>query len=326
MNLDQWGFTHWFDRVPSEEQAHLPTELNSFGRITGVHRKRIDLQTAAGFETVDFQVANKKLQIAVGDWVVLDTQPDKNLTITTVCFRTSLLSRIASGPRKTLQPLASNVDHVFILAAMDRTFNVARMERFLAAAWASGIEPVLVLTRADLVDTAEPYEEALRAVALDTPIITINAHDANTIALLRPFLAPNYTNTMIGLSGAGKSTLTNTLAGDTVMTTQPVRAFDDKGRHTTTRRQMIKLTEDRGLLIDSPGVREMQIYYDAETISRVFYRIEEASMHCKYSNCRHDSEGDCAVKLRAGEDAKFRLNFEKYRTVKRMAVSPIPDY
>ena len=110
------------------------------------------------------------------------------------------------------------------------------------------------------------------------------------------------------------------------MTTQPVRAFDDKGRHTTTRRQMIKLTEDRGLLIDSPGVREMQIYYDAETISRVFYRIEEASMHCKYSNCRHDSEGDCAIKLRAGEDAEFRLNFEKYRTVKRMAVSPIPDY
>ena len=136
----------------------LPTELNSFGRITGVHRKRIDLQTAAGFETVDFQVANKALQVAVGDWVVLDTQPDKNLTITTVCFRTSLLSRIASGPRKTLQPLASNVDHVFILAAMDRTFNVARIERFLAAAWASGIEPVLVLTRADLVDTAEPYE------------------------------------------------------------------------------------------------------------------------------------------------------------------------
>ena len=242
MNLDQWGFTHWFDRVPSEEQAHLPTDINSFGRITGVHRKRIDVQTAAGFETVDFQVANKALQIAVGDWVGLDTQPDKNLTITRVCFRTSLLSRIASGPRKTLQPLASNVDHVFILAAMDRTFNVARMERFLAAAWASGIEPVLVLTRADLVDTAEPYEEAIRAVALDTPIITINAHDANAIELLRPFLAPNYTNTMIGLSGAGKSTLTNTLAGDAVMTTQPVRAFDDKGRHTTTRRQMIKLS------------------------------------------------------------------------------------
>ena len=209
---------------------------------------------------------------------------------------------------------------------MDRTFNVARMERFLAAAWASGIEPVLVLTRADLVDTVEPYEEAIRAVALDTPIITINAHDANTIALLRPFLAPSYTNTMIGLSGAGKSTLTNTLAGDAVMTTQPVRAFDDKGRHTTTRRQMIKLTEDRGLLIDSPGVREMQIYYDAETISRVFNRIEEASMDCKYSNCRHDSEGDCAVKLRAGEDAEFRLKFEKYRTVKRMAVAPITDY
>ena len=169
MNLDQWGFTHWFDRVPSEEQAHLPTDLNSFGRITGVHRKRIDVQTAAGFETVDFQVANKALQIAVGDWVGLDTQPDKQLTITRVYFRTSLLSRIASGPRKTLQPLASNVDHVFILAAMDRTFNVARMERFLAAAWASGIEPVLVLTKADLVDTAEPYEDAIRAVALDTP-------------------------------------------------------------------------------------------------------------------------------------------------------------
>ena len=126
--------------------------------------------------------------------------------------------------------------------------------------------------------------------------------------------------------GASPSTLTNTLAGDSVMNTQPVRAFDDKGRHTTTRRQMIKLIKDRGLLIDSPGVREMQIYYDTETLSRVFTRIEEASMHCKYSNCQHDSEGDCAVKSRAREDAEFRLKFEKYRTVKRMAVAPITDY
>ena len=148
MSLDQWGFAHWFDRVPNEERAHLPTDINSFGRITGIHRKRIDVQTAAGFETVDFPVANKATQIAVGDWVGLDTQPDKQLTITRIYFRTSLLSRIASGPRKTLQPLASNVDHVFILAAMDRTFNVARMERFLAAAWASAIEPVVVLTKA----------------------------------------------------------------------------------------------------------------------------------------------------------------------------------
>ena len=326
MSLDEWGFAHWFDRVPSEEQAHLPTDINNFGRITGVHRKRIDVQTAAGFESVELPVANKAIQIAVGDWVELDTQPDKQLSITRICFRTSLLSRIASGPRKTLQPLASNVDHVFILAAMDRTFNVARMERFLAAAWASGIEPIVVLTKADLLDSAEPYEQAIRAAALDTPIITTNLHDTNTIALLQPFLAPNYTNTLIGLSGAGKSTLTNTLAGDAIMTTQPVRAFDDKGRHTSTRRQMIKLTKDRGLLIDSPGVREMQIYYDAETVSRVFTQIEEASMHCKYSNCQHDSEGDCAVKLRANEDAEFKLNFEKYRTIKRMAVEPNPEY
>ena len=124
MSLDQWGFSHWFDRVPSEEHAHLPTDINSVGRITGIHRKRIDVQTASGFETVDFPVANKTFQIAVGDWVGLDTQPDKQLAITRIYFRTSLLSRIASGPRKTLQPLASNVDHVFILAAMDRTFNV----------------------------------------------------------------------------------------------------------------------------------------------------------------------------------------------------------
>ena len=326
MSLDQWGFAHWFDRLPSDVQFRLPKDISSFGRITGVHRKRIDIQTAAGFETVDFPVANKTLQITVGDWVELDAQPAKPLSITRVYFRSSLLSRIASGPRKTLQPLASNVDHVFILAAMDRTFNVARMERFLAAAWASGIEPVLVLTKADLVTSTETYEEAIRAVALDTPIITINAHDTSAIALLQSFLAPNYTNTMIGLSGAGKSTLTNTLAGNAIMNTQPVRAFDDKGRHTTTRRQMIKLTEDRGLLIDSPGVREMQIYYDAETISRVFTQIEEASMHCKYRNCQHDSEGDCAVKIRAGEDPAFKLKFEKYRTIKRMAVASIPEY
>ena len=110
------------------------------------------------------------------------------------------------------------------------------------------------------------------------------------------------------------------------MNTQPVRAFDDKGRHTTTRRQMIKLIKDRGLLIDSPGVREMQIYYNTETLSRVFTRIEEASMHCKYSNCQHDSEGDCAVKSRAREDAEFRLKFEKYRAIKRMAIASIPGY
>ena len=107
------------------------------------------------------------------------------------------------------------------------------------------------------------------------------------------------------------------------MNTQPVRAFDDKGRHTTTRRQMIKLIKDRGLLIDSPGVREMQIYYDAETISRVFNRIEEAShMHAMLC-CQRDSERP-SVKLRAGEDAEFRLKFEKYRAIKRMAIASIP--
>ena len=151
------------------------------------------------------------------------------------------------------------------------------MERFLAAAWISGIKPVVVLTKADTVSSTLPYEEATLDIALDTSVVAVNAHDTDTTGALAPFLKPGRTSTMIGLSGAGKSTLTNTLAGNHVMTTRSVRAFDDKGRHTTTHRQLVRLPKERGLLIDSPGVREMQVWNDPAIASRVFCEDQRRS-------------------------------------------------
>lgn len=318
MSLIQWGFAHWFDSLPREERACITAETSDLGRVTGIHRKRIDVQTEAGPKIADFGLSNNKDQIAVGDWVSCQVYPNTKLAINAVHFRTSLLSRIASGPRKSIQPLASNIDNVLILAAMDRTFNVARMERFLAAAWISGIKPVVVLTKADTVSSILPYEEATLNIAFDASVVAVNAHDTKTTSALAPFLKPGYTNTMIGLSGAGKSTLTNTLAGNDVMTTQSVRAFDDKGRHTTTHRQLVRLPKERGLLIDSPGVREMQIRYDPAIASRVFAHIREEARYCKFSNCQHDKEHHCAVKRKAGENGDFNLIFQKYKKVIRI--------
>jgi len=318
MNLNQWGFAHWFNSLPLEEQTPITIGTGDLARVTGIHRKRIDVQTEAGPKTADFGLSNNVEQIAVGDWVNCRVHPSTKLVINAVLFRTSFLSRIASGPRKFIQPLASNIDNVLILAAMDQTFNVARIERFLAAAWISGIKPVVVLTKADTVSSTLPYEEATLDIALNTPVVALNAHDTDTNGALAPFLKPGCTSTMIGLSGAGKSTLTNTLAGNHVMTTRSVRAFDDKGRHTTTHRQLVRLPKERGLLIDSPGVREMQVWYDPAIASRVFAQIREEALHCKFSNCQHDTEQQCAVKRKADENGDFNLIFEKYKKVIRI--------
>lgn len=318
--LITWGLAHWQGRLIKLGHGAYEHKSN-LGRVIGLHRQKVDVVTDRGLESLLLKKGpsqTQDLKPTVGDWIQFSDHTLGEPSIDAVLPRTSILSRRASGPKHQIQELAANLDQVFILSAMDRTFSVARIERFLVACWLNNLQPVLVLTRADLVATSDPFISALNDVAIDTPIITINALSLELIDSLSDFLKPGQTTTLLGTSGAGKSSLTNTLAGSEIMATQSVRAFDDKGRHTTTRRQLILLPDDRGLLIDSPGVREMQIWHDLNWEQTSFHDILLEGEQCKFSDCQHDTEQLCAVQTRARKDEGFGVLFRKYQAIHRV--------
>jgi len=318
--LISWGLKHWQARIIEHEPQAARHSSARLGRVIGLHRQSIDLITEQGLISVQPRTGHQaqRARLAVGDWILLGKDSTQAMSIEDVLPRTSILSRRASGPRHEIQELAANLDQVFVLSAMDRTFSAARIERFLVACWLNQIQPVLILTRGDQVASIDPFLSELTDVLIDTPVIALNALSPAAITTLKPFLRPGQTTTLLGTSGAGKSSLTNTLAGEKVMATQSVRAFDDKGRHTTTRRQLIQLPENRGLLIDSPGVREMQIWHDQVSEQVSFKDLHLEAALCKFSDCQHETEHACAVKTRAEHDQGFDLLLRKYQAVRRV--------
>ena len=318
--LISWGLKHWQARIIEHEPQAARHSSARLGRVIGLHRQSIDLITEQGLISVQPRTGHQaqRARLAVGDWILLGKDSTQAMSIEDVLPRTSILSRRASGPRHEIQELAANLDQVFVLSAMDRTFSAARIERFLVASWLNQIQPVLILTRGDQVASIDPFLSELTDVLIDTPVIALNALSPAAITTLKPFLRPGQTTTLLGTSGAGKSSLTNTLAGEEVMATQSVRAFDDKGRHTTTRRQLIQLPENRGLLIDSPGVREMQIWHDQVSEQVSFKDLHLEAALCKFSDCQHETEHACAVKTRAEHDQGFDLLLRKYQAVRRV--------
>jgi ribosome biogenesis GTPase len=318
--LIPWGLKHWQARIIEREPQAARHSSARLARVIGLHRQSIDLITEQGLISVQSRTGlhTQGARLAVGDWILLGRDSTQAASIEDVLPRTSILSRRASGPRYEIQELAANLDQVFVLSAMDRTFSAARIERFLVACWLNQIQPVLILTRSDQAASIKPFLRDLTDVLIDTPVIALNALSPAAITTLKPFLRPGQTTTLLGTSGAGKSSLTNTLAGEEVMATQSVRAFDDKGRHTTTRRRLIQLPENRGLLIDSPGVREMQIWHDQVSEQASFKDLHLEAALCKFSDCQHETEYSCAVKNRAEHDQVFDLLLRKYKAVRRV--------
>ncbi|MFD6418094.1 ribosome small subunit-dependent GTPase A [Streptomyces sp. NPDC060194] len=290
------------------------------GRVVRVDRGLCDVLTEDGVVRADteFVVPRDPMKvICTGDWAAVDPAGDPRYVRAYLPRRTAFV-RSTSSKRSEGQVLAANVDHAIVAVSLAAELDLGRIERFLALAWESGAEPLVVLTKADLVPDATGLSYLVEDVEKTAPgaqVLPLSSRTGEGVDVLRAIVAGG-TSVLLGVSGAGKSTLANALMGADVMDVQETREVDGKGRHTTTTRNLLTLPGG-GVLIDTPGLRGVGLW-DAETgVGRVFAEIEELAADCRFHDCRHEAEPGCAVldALERGELPERRL--ESYRKLQR---------
>ncbi|MCB1035967.1 MAG: ribosome small subunit-dependent GTPase A [Acidobacteria bacterium] len=295
-SLPQLGFTSSFARSLADLKAESPGPELLAGRVVFESQEHYRLATAAG--ELDARPAGRLRREAelpaVGDWVAFAPQVDGVVPILHVLPRRTCLSRKVAGEETREQVVAANVDSVFVVMGLDGDFNLRRLERYVVMIGASGAQPVVVLSKADLhPDPAGARLDALGA-ASGAPVHCVATPSGEGLEPLRAYLEEGKTVALVGSSGAGKSTLLNGLCGQEVMRTGAVRGSDDRGRHTTTHRQLVRLPGG-GLLIDNPGIREIQLWAGEEDLSEAFEDLEELARSCRFRDCRHQGEPGCEV-------------------------------
>jgi ribosome biogenesis GTPase / thiamine phosphate phosphatase len=246
---------------------------------------------------------------AVGDWVAVEPPVDGgDARIRAVLPRFSRFSRRAAGDPTEEQIVAANIDTVFLVSGLDGDFNPRRIERYLVVAWESGATPVIVLNKADLIDDLTPMVEDVRALAPGVEIHAVSCRIPGSVDVLRPYLGHGQTGALLDSSGVGKSSIVNQLVGHELMRTREVRDWDSRGRHASTTRQLV-LLPGHGVLIDTPGMRELQLWDTGDAIADTFTDIDALADGCRFRDCQHRSEPGCAVRgaVEAGELSPLRL-------------------
>ncbi len=281
-------------------------------RVMAVHRGKIAVAGAGADRLISSRIADAvsaENHPTVGDWLLIDRN---TLAIARILRRVSLFKRPAPGKSRKLQLIAANVDTLFIVASCNQDFNISRLERYLVLAREAGVNPVLVLTKADLTQTPEVFAAAARGLPLGLQVETVNARDPASVARLTAWCGKGKTVALLGSSGVGKSTLVNTLTGSQTIATQAVREDDGKGRHTTTVRQMHRLDQG-GWLIDTPGLRELQLSDVAAGLAEIFDDIVILAQDCRFSDCGHEVEPDCAVQAAIAQGKLAQSRFNRWR-------------
>lgn len=317
--LPALGFSPFFER-----QLQTSDDVNRIARIAAEHRGAYEIWSPTGVWAAKLAGRARhddSSACGVGDWVVLrdEPAPDDIAIIDRLLERRTLFTRGAAGRDARTQIVAANVDLVFAVTGLDADFNVRRIERYLARIFASGAEAAIVLNKADLCDDTTTRLIEVERHARNVPILVTSAVTGQGIGALRAMIEDGRTVAFAGSSGAGKSTLINALLGESRMTTGAVRDTDGRGRHTTTHRQMLVLPGG-GVVLDTPGMRELQLL-DQDGLEQVFDDIDILASQCRFRDCAHEDEPGCAIVAAAATNPLLAERLAHYRKLRREAQS-----
>ena len=323
MTLEELGYNEDLSRYRQEQN------LQSFeiGRITSQHRERYIVLTEKGeleaeiIGNLRFSASDRSGFPAVGDWVAISVFNEDDAIIHAIYPRQNILERQAVGKFGEKQIIAANINYALIIQAIDRDFNLNRLERYLAISYASNIEPVIILSKIDLVDQDElaiMVDKIARRIR-NVQIIAISNISRDGLEVLIQLIQKGKTYCFLGSSGVGKSSLINNLAGRNLLRTDSISESTKKGRHVTSHREMVVL-ENGGILVDNPGMREIGLADTTDGLETTFNQIIELSKDCKYSDCRHLNENGCAVLEALDQGELERAAYENYLKMEREKV------
>jgi len=311
LNLQELGWSH---QLTTEFEPHAAEGLAP-ARVAVEHRGGYVVYAEAGELRAEVSprlrshAAGRADFPAVGDWVAIDD----GASIHAVLPRRTKFSRKVAWAETDEQVVAANVDVVLLLTSLDRDFSPRRLERYLTMVWESGAEPRIVLTKSDLCDEVQLRVAEAESVAFGVPVHVASSETGEGLDELRELLAGSRTLGLLGSSGVGKSTLVNRLAGEELLATAELRA-DGRGRHTTTHRELVLLPEG-GLVIDTPGMRELQLWVSEDGLETTFSDVEELAARCRFFDCAHETEPGCAVTAAIGE---CRLDPERLASYRKL--------
>jgi len=318
MTLNELGWNSWFDEIynntPGKEYL-IPARITAeFAGCYGAETEKGSCLLSLSGKIKHRSQSAEGIPV-VGDWVLVagDEKADR-LPVHCILKRRTLLSRRAAGRVNTIQPIAANADYVFIVQGLDGNFNLKRLDRYLTAVKTSGVQPVIILNKADLCPECMERMKAAETVAGGIPVVILDSVHHKGYEALVSYMQPGRTVAFIGSSGVGKSTIINELGAEKQRTGQ-VKAKDGKGMHTTTTRRLLRL-KNGALLVDTPGMKEFAAWEASAGFRENFADIEALALQCRFSNCRHDTEPECAVKKAVLEGKISVQRLDNYRKLK----------
>ncbi len=304
--LNTLGWKPFFQQQLSLEEY----ENNTIARVVAVHRDHIECLTESG--TQRFSILASTPTLATGDWITIDEKQH----ISRCLDRFSLIERKSPGSQVQRQLMVANIDTVFIVSSLNDDFSLNRIERYLAISKETNIDPVVILTKKDLCPSTEEYAQQVQSLDSNLPVFAVSVLELESLQPLLAYCQTGQSITLLGSSGVGKSTLINGLIGSEQLATAEIRESDSKGRHTTTKRQLIAL-ETGGVIIDTPGMRELQIVNCAEGLQETFSDVAHIAKQCKFGDCQHQTEPGCAIQQAIGTGELSARRLENYQRLLR---------
>ncbi len=319
MNIKDYGWNEFFEK---EWNKNSKAEMFP-GRIIADYGQLLRVMTEDGELQVSRPIGKNEevMQLAVGDWVGLEYFRETNTHhIHFVLARKTKFSRTAAGIELKEQIVAANVDIVFLIQSLNRDFNVRRLERYMIAAWESGAMPVVILTKMDCCDNVAEKKAIVYETVPGVEVFAISCITGSGIDEIRKYIIPGKTIALLGSSGVGKSTLLNCLAGKELLKIGEIREYDDKGRHTTTHRQLVLLPEG-GLILDTPGMRSLSLWEADSGMEVMFGDIEEMVTKCRFQDCKHKNEPGCAIRKALNNGSLDHKRWESWSKLQKEYVN-----